>query len=394
MRIPKILNIILVALAAYLSSSGISVYASKRIANEISYTDVGSGKPIVLIHAFPADQNLWQPQRDGLKSHLRVITLDLLGFGKAASVDGKAITMTEYADEVKQLLDQLHIDKAVIGGESMGGYVALAFLEKYPERVSGLILSDTQSVNDSDEARKKREASAVDVLTNGTAGLIKDFLPKALSPAASDTTRVYLKSIFDAQSPFSVASGLRGMALRKDLSQVLAESSLPTLIITGTEDVVISPAQSEAMHRLARNSKLVKISNAGHLSSLEKPDEWNKSVIEFFKNDVTHTMLHLDNKTRDTSYLSKVNIRVNDENYTLCAVRSNYCSSDQFVNILSDKVKIDLSDYEFGDKYPVVDKSCRNIMMDAWQGMATLIISGEPSNEINSKTNIVCRVVF
>lgn len=251
--------------------------------NNISYTDTGAGKPVILIHPFPTDQNIWQPQRDGLKSHFRVITLDLLGFGKAAPVDGKAITMTEYADEVRQLLDQLHIDKAVIGGESMGGYIALAFLEKYPERVSGLILSDTQSISDTDETKAKREASAVDVLTNGTTGLIKDFLPKALSAAASDTTRAYLKSIFDTQSSPAVASGLRGMALRKDLSQVLAESNLPMLIITGTEDVVISPAQSEVMHRLARNSKLVKIANAGHLTSLEKPDEWNKLVIEYFE---------------------------------------------------------------------------------------------------------------
>lgn len=250
---------------------------------DISYTDAGTGRPVVLIHPFPTDQNIWQPQRDGLKSHFRIITLDLLGFGKAASVDGNAITMTEYADEVRQLLDQLHIDKAVVGGESMGGYIALAFLENYPERVSGLILSDTQSIGDSDEAKKKRETSAVDVLENGTAGLIKDFLPKALSPAASDATREYLKLIFESQSPFAVASGMRGMAQRTDLSHVLAISNLPTLIITSDADVVISPVQSDVMHRLAKNSKLVKIEGVGHLSSLEKPDVWNKAVIEYFE---------------------------------------------------------------------------------------------------------------
>lgn len=282
MRIPKISNIFLSILAAFLPLSGNSVYAGKNKANVISYTDVGSGKPMILIHAFPADQNLWQPQREGLKQHFRVITLDLLGFGKSASVDGKAITMTEYADEVRQLLDQLHIDKAVVGGESMGGYIALAFLEKYPERVSGLILSDTQSISDTDEAKAKRETSAEDVLTNGTAGLISGFMPKALSSNASLETRQYLKSILDSQSPFAVASALRGMALRKDLSDVLAESNLPTLIITGNEDVVISPLQSDTMHRLARNSKLVKIADAGHLPSLEKPDEWNRAVIEFY----------------------------------------------------------------------------------------------------------------
>lgn len=256
-----------------------SSFANQR---HISYAESGSGKPIVLIHAFPADQRLWQPQQDGLSKYFRVITLDLWGFGKSSEVDGQAITMTEYADEVRQLLDQLHIQQAVIGGESMGGYIALAFLEKYPEKVNGLILSDTQSIADSDEAKTKREASAKDVLANGTTGLIAGFLPKALSPHASDDTRQYLKTILDVQSPFAVASALRGMAMRKDLSHVLAGSNLPVLIITGDEDVLISPMQSEAMHALAKNSKLVKIANAGHLSSLEKPDEWNEAVIKYF----------------------------------------------------------------------------------------------------------------
>lgn len=175
-----------------------------------------------------------------------------------------------------------YLDNAIIGGESMGGYVALAFLAKYPKRVSGLILSDTQSIADSEEAKAKREVTAVDVLTNGTAGLINGFLPKALSASASDETRVYLKSILDAQSPLAVASALRGMALRQDLSSALSDLVLPVLIITGTDDVVISPSQSDAMYQLPRNSELIKIKNAGHLSSLEKPEEWNKAVIDYF----------------------------------------------------------------------------------------------------------------
>lgn len=248
----------------------------------ISYTDVGSGTPIILIHPFPTDQNLWQPQRDGLKSHFRVITLDLLGFGRAAPVDGKAITMTEYADEVKQLLDQLHIDKAIVGGESMGGYITLAFLQKYPERVSGLILSDTQSIADTDEAKAKREVTALDILANGTANLVTDVLSKALSPNASIEAHQQLKSILEVQSRFGVVSALRGIALRNDLTQVLTDANLPTLIITGTADVIISPQQSEAMHRAARNSKLVKIEGAGHMSNLENPEEWNNAVKEYF----------------------------------------------------------------------------------------------------------------
>ena len=176
-----------------------------------------------------------------------------------------------------------HIQKAIIGGESMGGYVALAFLKQYPERVSGLILSDTQAIADSDEAREKRELSAQDILKNGSAGFINAFMSKALSAHASEESRIYLKSIMDKQPETAMASALRGMGQREDLSYVLAQTSLPVLIITGGDDVVISPKQSDEMRKLAVNSKLVTIENAGHLSSLENPDIWNKAVNEYFE---------------------------------------------------------------------------------------------------------------
>src|SRR3990167_242408 len=128
------------------------------------YTDNGSGTPLVLIHAFPTDQRLWKPQQEELKKHFRVITLDLYGFGNSSTTDGQAVTMTDYADEVHHLLQKLHVHKAIMGGESMGGYIALAFLKKYPDNVSGLILSNTQSIADSTEVKIKRETTAVDIL--------------------------------------------------------------------------------------------------------------------------------------------------------------------------------------------------------------------------------------
>lgn len=257
-------------------------YAVSAHQGSISYTDVGSGTPIVLIHAFPTDQQLWQLQQAGLKGHFRVITLDLWGFGKSKPVDGQAISMSEYASEVKQLLDQLHIDKAIIGGESMGGYIALSFLDKYPLKVKGLILSNTQSIADSEEAKAKREIVAIDVLNNGAASFINGFMTKALSKEASIEIRHQLQSILEMQSPFALASALRGMALREDLSIKIAHSSIPILIITGDQDTLISPKQSEAMHILSKNSKIVVIPNAGHLSNLEMPNDWNRAVIDFF----------------------------------------------------------------------------------------------------------------
>ncbi len=257
---------------------------SAKQTSTISYSDVGTGFPLVLIHAFPTDQHLWEPQQTGLKQNFRVITLDLWGFGKSRAADGQAISMTEYADEVKQLLDQLHLKKAIIGGESMGGYVALAFLEKFPEQTAGIILSDTQSIADSPEAKVKREQTALKVLEQGSGQLIHDFMPKALSSNATVETKNYLQTILEAQTSTGIASALRGMAERSDTSKVLLNVKVPVLIMTGDQDTLISPEQSQTMHELAKASRLVVIKNAGHLSSLEQPKQWNQAVIETFIN--------------------------------------------------------------------------------------------------------------
>lgn len=276
-------GLILLTLLCWFSSSVLAASVFHAPANKlISYTDVGQGEPLVLIHAFPTDKRLWEPQQTALKSHFRVITLDLWGFGQSLPADGKAVTMNDYADEVKLLLDHLQIHKAIIGGESMGGYIALAFLEKYPNSVSGLILSDTQSIADSDEAKVKRETTAVDVLQHGTDKLIDGFMPKALTPQALESTRQFLQTILVSQSAIGMASALRGMALRTDTSNLLSNTSLSVLIITGDQDTLISPEQSHNMHQLAKNSKLVIITNAGHLSSLEQPEQWNQAVINQF----------------------------------------------------------------------------------------------------------------
>jgi len=248
----------------------------------ISYTDVGLGKPLVLIHAFPTDLRLWDPQQENLKKHFRVISLDLWGFGQSSPVNEEAVTMTECADELNDLLNQLKISNAVIGGESMGGYIALAFLEKYPDKVKGLVLSDTQSIADSEETKAKREATAIDVLENGTENFINNFLPKALSPNASEETKLFLRNILESEAAAAIASASRGMALRPDTSDVLAHSALPILIITGDQDILINPDQSRNMHSLAKNSQLIILKNAGHLSSLEQPEQWNESVINMF----------------------------------------------------------------------------------------------------------------
>jgi pimeloyl-ACP methyl ester carboxylesterase len=164
----------------------------------------------------------------------------------------------------------------------MGGYIALSFLKQYPEQVDGLILSNTQSIADNDETKNKRELSAIEVLEHGSTNFVNGFLLKALSFDAPEPTKELVRSIAESQLPRGIASALRGMALRYDTSTLLTSTQLPILIITGTKDMLISPQQSENMHALAPKSRLVSILDAGHLSNLEQPEQWNQAVIEMF----------------------------------------------------------------------------------------------------------------
>lgn len=248
----------------------------------ISYSDVGQGEPLVLIHAFPLDKRLWKPQQDSLASHFRIITLDLWGFGQSDAAQSKIASMDDYADEVRQLLDKLHIKKAIIGGESMGGYVSLAFLKHYPERVSGLVLSDTNSISLTQQQKETYYKTADDIQTNGSNNFIQGFLPKAVSKDASQEIRTYLLTIMSEQTPAAMAAAFRGIADRSNTSSVLSDTKIPILIITGEDDQVLPPQQSYDMHELAKDSRLIVIKGAGHLSNIEKPEQWNQAVIDMF----------------------------------------------------------------------------------------------------------------
>lgn len=266
-----------------LSASAKTLFIKKD--QYISYADKGHGKVLVLIHAFPTDKRLWQSSLTMLSKKFRVITLDLWGFGQSSAVNGAAISMNDYANEIKVLLDHLHINKVIIGGESMGGYIALSFYANYKKMTQGLVLSNTQAIADTNEMRQIREKTAQTVLKEGTVSVINAFMAKALTQNASAKVRAALFAILNSQSPNALASALRGMSIREDTSDLLAKTNLPVLIITSTEDQVISPEQSLAMHKLCKTSTLVTLDHAAHLSNLEQTNAWNKAIINEFAKD-------------------------------------------------------------------------------------------------------------
>jgi 3-oxoadipate enol-lactonase len=249
----------------------------------IEYDDIGNGVPLLLIHGFPLDRTLWRAQIAGLSQLYRVIAPDLRGFGHSGETDGAAVTMDQYAADLNSLLDSVNVKQAVLGGISMGGYIALAFYAQYADRVKGLILANTRAVPDSEEGRQSRLTNAQKVGEAGSGFLVETMAPQMLGPAAKPELKIAVRSMMAQQRAPGIMSALRGMAIRPDRTPLLRFASVPALIVSGSHDALIPPGDSETMHGLIPDSRLVIIPDAGHLSNLDKADAFNHVVREFYK---------------------------------------------------------------------------------------------------------------
>ena len=252
---------------------------------KIAYTDAGSGRPVVLIHGYPFNRSLWSEQVIALSNSYRVIAPDLRGFGETEVTAGSA-TMNQMAQDVAELMDQLQIPRAVIGGLSMGGYVALAFYKQFPSRVRALILADTRAQADTEEAKQTRAQQAEKALSEGMAGIADAMLPKLLTP---DTVSkrpdivMHVRDMMLKTKPEGAAAALRGMTEREDQTPLLSQISAPTLILVGAEDAITPVADSEKMHHAIPNARLVLLENAGHVSNLERTEQFNDAMLEFLR---------------------------------------------------------------------------------------------------------------
>ncbi|MGV9014109.1 MAG: alpha/beta fold hydrolase [Flavobacteriales bacterium] len=240
---------------------------------------------LLLIHGFPLDHSLWQPNLEVLGSVAHVMAPDLLAFRSAEEVPA-VLTMEHLAEQLKEQLDAKGIQRTVLCGLSMGGYVALAFLERWPERVAGLILCNTRSTGDTEEAKQGREATALDALAKGSAVIARAMTPKLLSEHTRSTAPALLNTVeamIARQRPEAIAAASRGMALRPDRTPVLRESKAPTLIITSENDALMPLPTSQAMAEASAHSTLVVLPHAGHLSNMEAAEGFNKAVTDFLR---------------------------------------------------------------------------------------------------------------
>ncbi|HKP72257.1 MAG TPA: alpha/beta fold hydrolase [Pyrinomonadaceae bacterium] len=250
---------------------------------ELAYDVSGEGFPLVLLHGFPFNRTLWRAQVEAFGGRYLVVTPDLRGHGETTATDGAA-TMEEMAADVAALLDELRLGRVVLGGLSMGGYVALAFYRLFPERVRALILADTRPQADTDEARRNREETATRALNEGMQPLADTMLPK-LFTSATDAEHpevvAHVREMILSTKPQGAASALHGMAVRRDQTELLREITCPTLVIVGSLDAITPVADSEMMNREIRGSSLEVIEGAGHVSNLERPAEFNRALENF-----------------------------------------------------------------------------------------------------------------
>jgi 3-oxoadipate enol-lactonase len=251
---------------------------------EMAYEEAGAGEPaLVLLHGFPFNRSMWREQVAALGARRRVITPDLRGHGETSATE-EAATMEALAQDVASLLDELRVERAVIGGLSMGGYVTLAFYRLFPARVRALVLADTRATPDTEEARRVREETAEKALKDGMSGIADAMLPKLVAPATlkgRPEIVARVREMIERTNPQGAAEALRGMALRRDQTEMLARIDVPTLILVGDADQLTPPKDSEMMHALVRGSHLVVIEGAGHVSNLERPAEFNRALAEF-----------------------------------------------------------------------------------------------------------------
>ena len=251
--------------------------------HQISYTDTGNGRPLVLIHGYPFNSSLWADQIPALSNGYRVIAPDLRGFGET-DASQEPSTMNSLAADVARLMDHLEIPRATIGGLSMGGYVALAFYKQFTSRVRALVLADTRAQADTEEAKQTRAQQAEKALSEGMAGIADAMLPKLLTPETVSKHPEIVKRVRDMMlktKPEGAAAALRGMAERDDQTELLPRISVPTLILVGAEDAITPVADSEKMHQAIAGSSLVVLDHAGHVSNIERARQFNDALLHF-----------------------------------------------------------------------------------------------------------------
>jgi 3-oxoadipate enol-lactonase len=253
----------------------------------VSYIDEGRKEdiPVIFIHGFPFNKSTWESQIEVLKAEHRVIAFDVRGHGKS-NPGTQEFSIQLFTEDLFLFMDALKIEKAIVCGLSMGGYIALRAIEQQPLRMAGLILCDTQCFADTEETKEKRMKSVEHIRESGLKQYAEDSVKKLFSEASQNTRPELVASIKEMiiNTPVdTVCNTLVALAGRMETCSSLPLVHVPTLIMVGADDQVTTPEASQKLQELIPNSTLRVLDHAGHLSNLEAEEDFNLHLQNFLK---------------------------------------------------------------------------------------------------------------
>jgi pimeloyl-ACP methyl ester carboxylesterase len=249
---------------------------------DLNYVDQGTGPAIVLVHGYPLDARMWEDQVRALSVRHRIIAPDLRGFGRTTTQT--PFTIESLADDVHSLVQALGAGPCILGGFSMGGYVALASARKYPSAMQGLMLIDTRAEADTPEGQQKRDKMIELVRAQGSSAIAEQMLPNMLAPRTKQNRPelvARVRSMMESCPSTTIEHALRALRDRPDFSDLLGSIVVPTLLLVGEQDGITPPALSINMSRAIPRASLEIIPDAGHLAPMEQPDRVAHEIEQF-----------------------------------------------------------------------------------------------------------------
>lgn len=255
----------------------------------ISYFDSKPGardaRVVLLLHAFPLGAAMWEGQLKALPDGWRLIAPDLRGFGGSSlTLPDDHASMNDYAVDALDVLSDLGITQAVVGGSSMGGYAALALLRRHPQLARALILIDTRAAADSPEGRANRRSMLALLEREGPSGVARDMIPKLLGKTTlheRPDIESLVRQLIKQHSTDALRGAIHRMMTRPDATDVLRTSTVPRLVIAGEEDTIIPPEEARKLVDGHSDATFVLMPRTGHLPNLEQPTRFNEHLTTF-----------------------------------------------------------------------------------------------------------------
>lgn len=238
--------------------------------------------PILFVHGFPYDHSMWNSQISELKSKYQCITYDIRGLGDSPPSDGQ-FTIESFVDDLETIIEELKLNKPVLCGLSMGGYIALRAVERMEEKFSGLILCDTKSEADGNETKLRRSAGIKKINMEGIKKFVSDFVPTCFSKESINNSKEYsvmLKRALE-NDPVAVKGCLLAMAGRTDTTGYLEKIKIPVLVICGEKDSLSPPESMRELAGKIKESEFVLIPEAAHMTPVENPKAVNDAIINY-----------------------------------------------------------------------------------------------------------------